>query len=63
MRRLPSAYQGQQKFRLAGGDIYLSFINHAGLPSRAIRFLKECGDAFRHGLYLSATMTVGATGK
>src|SRR5439155_24690634 len=30
------------------------------LPSRVIRCLKECGDAFRHGLYLSATMTVGA---
>jgi hypothetical protein len=57
--RLASAYQGQQRFRLASGDIYLSSINHTHLPSRARRCLKECGDAFRHGLYLSATMTVG----
>ncbi len=58
--RLASAYQGDQKFRLAGRDIYLSSVNHAHLPSRAIRCLKECGDAFRHGLYMSATMTIGA---
>lgn len=58
--RLASAYQEQQRFRLASGDIYLSSINHVHLPSRAIRCLKECGEAFRHGLYLSATMTVGA---
>jgi len=58
--RLATAYQGQQKFRLAGGDIYLLYISHSRLPSRAVRCLKECGDAFRHGLYLSATMTVGA---
>jgi hypothetical protein len=58
--RLASTYQGQQRFRLAGGDIYLSSIQHALLPSRAVRCLRECGEAFRHGLYLSATMTVGA---
>ena len=58
--RLATAYQGSQRFHLAGGDLYLSSLNHAHLPSRAIRCLKECGDAFRHGLYLSATMTVGA---
>ena len=58
--RLASAYREQQRFRLASGDIYLTAINHANLPSRAVRCLRECGDAFRHGLYLSATMTVGA---
>jgi hypothetical protein len=57
--RLASMHQ-RQNFRLAGGDVYLLYINHSRLPSRAARCLRECGDAFRHGLYLSATMTVGA---
>ena len=58
--RLATAYRQNQGFRLAGGDLYLSSFNQAHLPSRAIRCLKESGEAFRHGLYLSATMTVGA---
>lgn len=57
--RLAAIYQGQN-FRLAGGDVYLLFVNHSRLPSRAVRCLRECGDTFRHGLYLSATMTIGA---
>src|SRR5713226_8615340 len=58
--RLAIPFERGQSFRLASGDIYLSSLNQVYLPSRAKRCLKECIDAFRHGLYLSATMSIGA---
>ncbi len=57
---LAAPFRGNQAFRLASGDIYLSSLNQVQLPSRAKRCLRECIDAFRYGLYLSATMSVGA---
>lgn len=57
---LAAPFREDHTFRLANGDIYLSSLNQAQLPSRAKRCLKECVNAFRYGLYLSATMSVGA---
>lgn len=56
---LATAFQAQH-YRLADGDIYLSRLDTSHLPSRARRCLREAVDAFRHGLYLSATMNAGA---
>ena len=58
--RLATLFREDQTFRLASGDIYLSSLNQDQLPSRAKRCLKECVNAFRYGLYLSASMSVGA---
>lgn len=49
-----------QRFRLTSGDVYLSHINQARLPSRAKRCLRESVEAFKKGLYLSASIGVGA---
>lgn len=59
--RLAALFREDQTFRLASGDIYLASLDYTKLPSRAKRCLRECVDAFKHGLYLSATMLVGAT--
>lgn len=57
--RIAAAFRGEL-FRLASGDIYLSQLDRAQLPPRVRRCIDECISAFRHGLYLSATMNVGA---
>jgi hypothetical protein len=46
--------------RLASGDVYLSTLDQTHLTSRAKRCLLEATTAFKHGLYLSATLNVGA---
>ncbi len=46
--------------RLASGDVYLSTLDQTHLTSRAKRCLLETTTAFKHGLYLSATLNVGA---
>ena len=56
---LATAFRGN-RYRLADGDVYLSHLNKTYLPSRAQRCLMEAIDAFRHGLYLSATLNAGA---
>jgi hypothetical protein len=58
--RLATQFREGQISRLASGDVYLSYLDQGKLPSRAKRCLRECIDAYRHGLYLSATMAVGA---
>ncbi len=50
----------EKYYRLASGDVYLSYLNQTQLTSRAKRCLQEAINAFRHGLYLSATMNAGA---
>ena len=58
--RLAAPFAQGENFRLASGDIYLSHLNQTFLPSRAKRCLRECIDAFKHGLFLSAIMSIGA---
>lgn len=58
--RLSALFQKSQTYRLASGDMYLASLIQAQLPSRAKRCIRECVDAFKYGLYLSATMSVGA---
>ena len=57
--RLATIYRNEA-LRLATGDMYLTDIDTSYLPSRAKRCLDECMNAFRHSLYLSAVMNVGA---
>lgn len=57
--RLAMRFQGD-RFLLADGDVYLSRLPKARLPSRVQRCLREAISAFRHGDYLGAAMLVGA---
>ena len=58
--RLAATFREDQSIRLTSGDIYLSHLDQALLPSRAKRCLRESVEAFKRGLYLSATVAVGA---
>ena len=58
--RLAAHYREGQAYRLSSGNVYLSYLAQENLPSRVKRCLRECVDAYRAGLYLSATMSVGA---
>jgi len=58
--RLSARFREDQAYRLASGNVYLSSLNHGKLPPRAKRCIQECIDAYRHGLYLSAIMAIGA---
>ena len=57
---LATPFQNGQRFRLASGNVYLSHLDQSRLPSRAKRCLRESIEAFKKGLYLSATIGVGA---
>lgn len=58
--RLATPFREDQFYRLASSEVYLSYLDRGKLPSRPRRCLRECIDAYRHGLYLSAVMAVGA---
>ena len=58
--RLATPFREDQFYRLASSDVYLSYLNQGKLSSRAQRCLLESIDAYRHGLYMSAVMAVGA---
>ncbi len=58
--RLTAAFRENQSFRLTSGDTYLSQLDQSSLPSRTKRCLRESVEAFKKGLYLSATVTLGA---
>jgi len=58
--RLATPFREDQFYRLASSEVYLSYLVQGKLSSRARRCLQECIDAYRHGLYLSAVMAVGA---
>ncbi len=57
---LATPFRDGQRIRLASGDVYLSHLDQSRLPSRAKRCLRESIEAFKKGLYLSATIGVGA---
>jgi hypothetical protein len=57
--RLSTAFQ-RQNARLASGDVFLSRLDQTQLHSRAKRCIRESIDAFKVGLYLSASMSIGA---
>jgi len=57
---LATPYRDSEHVRLANGDVYLSHLDQSRLPSRAKRCLRESVEAFKKGLYLSATIGVGA---
>ena len=57
--RLATGFQGEH-VRLSDPDVYLSHIDQQRLPPRARRCIREAIDAFRHGLFLSATQNLGA---
>lgn len=58
--RLAAAFRKEQNFRLTSGDTYLSYLDQSSLPSRTKRYLRESVEAFKRGLYLSATVAIGA---
>ncbi len=58
--RLAAAFRENQSIRLASGDTYLSHLDQSRLPSRTKRCLRESVEAFKRGLYLSATVAIGA---
>ena len=58
--RLAASFREEHSFRLTSGDTYLSHLNQSHLPSRTKRCLRESVEAFKRGLYLSATVAVGA---
>lgn len=58
--RLAAAFREDQSIRLTSGDIYLSHLDQSRLPSRTKRCLRESVEAFKRGLYLSATVAIGA---
>ncbi len=58
--RLAAAFREDQSIRLASGDTYLSHLDQSRLPSRTKRCLRECVEAFKRELYLSATVAIGA---
>lgn len=58
--RLATPFRDGERIRLASGDVYLSHLDQSRLPSRAKRCLRESVEAFKKGLYLSATIGVGA---
>jgi len=58
--RLAAAFREERSFRLTSGDTYLSHLDQSHLPSRTKRCLRESVEAFKRGLYLSATVTIGA---
>lgn len=57
--RFSTAFRSRN-FRLASGDVYLSHLDQTHLHSRAKRCIRESLDAFKVGLYLSASMSIGA---
>lgn len=57
---LATPFRNAERTRLASADVYLSHLDQAHLPSRAKRCLRESVEAFKKGLYLSATISVGA---
>ncbi len=58
--RLAAAFREEQSFRLSSGDTYLTHLDQSSLPSRTKRCLRESVEAFKRGLYLSATVAIGA---
>jgi len=58
--RLAAGFREDQSIRLASGDTYLSHLDQSRLPSRTKRCLRESVEAFKRGLYLSATVAIGA---
>jgi hypothetical protein len=58
--RFASQFREDQFYRLASGNVYLSYLGQGKLPPRTKRCIQECVDAYRHGLYLSAVMAIGA---
>jgi hypothetical protein len=58
--RLAATFREDQSIRLTSGDTYLSHLDQSRLPSRTKRCLRESVEAFKRGLYLSATIAVGA---
>lgn len=57
---LTTPFRDSEHVRLASGNVYLSHLDQTRLPSRAKRCLRESIEAFKKGLYLSATIGVGA---
>ena len=57
--RLAAAFRDSNS-RLISGSNYLSGVDTTHLPSRAKRCMDESMNAFKHGLYLSAVLNVGA---
>ena len=58
--RLAATFRADQSIRLTSGDTYLSHLDQSRLPSRTKRCLRESVEAFKTGLYLSATVAIGA---
>lgn len=58
--RLAAVVRDNHESLLMNSGIYLADLQSMGLSSRATRCLQEGVDAFRRGLYLSATILVGA---
>ncbi|MGH2505074.1 MAG: hypothetical protein ACRDID_21400 [Ktedonobacterales bacterium] len=56
--QLATGFRGAHA-RLADPDVYLSHIDLSQLPARARMCIREAINAFRHGLYLSATLNLG----